>query len=172
MNQMTLPPPAPPAQPKKSHKLLLGAILGITGAVAVGVGGIAVTQDGSSDAATPPSTTHAPTTTAAADTVTVAYSLSVMGEWCEDVENVWDEMWGFDDIPGMEFQIRNEQDEVIGHGSLELTGTDTDSSCDFYAANIEVEKSDVYQVGNNDRGWVTWDSTDVSNGFLIATATL
>jgi len=116
----------------------------------------------SESAPTTTTTTSPPTTTEAEpETIWVRYTVTVGGEQCSYVQDTYDDMWGFDDIPGMEFQARDESDRVIGHGSLPRTGEDSYGDCQFRAEPVEVAKSTVYRIGNPDRGYVTWDHDDV-----------
>jgi hypothetical protein len=164
----TFPPPAPtPA--RKSRRL--GLILGVTVAgLAIAGSAVAVAASKTDDITARVDITTT-TTAPAPQMVTIDYTVSVGGEWCEDIENQYDDAWGYDDISGMEFQVRDENDKVIGHGELPIYGVDTDSSCDF-STTIKVPAASLYQIGNASRNYVTWDHTDVVNGRLAADAAL
>ena len=72
----------------------------------------------------------------------------------------------------MELQVRDEDHVVIGHGALPLSGTDDGYSWVFSTTISDVERSDRYQVGNDNRGYVTWDAGDVAGTVLVADASL
>jgi hypothetical protein len=158
------PAPVPPPPKRRRGLIVASVIVGgilLVGA-AVGITLAATSGDSAPATTTAPPTTEAPATTEPEpETVTVVYSISVGGEWCRDLENEYDDNWGYDDIPGMEFQVRDENDRIIGHGALPHFGEDTASSCDFEAEPIEVPVSELYQVGNPERGYVTWDHDEV-----------
>lgn len=103
--------------------------------------------------------------------VTVEYSLEVnTTDFCRDL--VGD--LGYGDIPFAEVEVIDGDGRLLGTSNLD-GGLDTDSSC-IFSATFEVRKSSDgnYRItaGNNNRGYLTWTSDDISSGRLVASASL
>jgi hypothetical protein len=119
-----------------------------------------------------PAMTVAATTAVERRTVTVRFSYEIHGLSCAEVENLGDNDFRFDDIPGSEVQLRDESDHVLAYAAVPTAGEDDGDACVFAAEFGQVRASEMYQIGNNFRGWFTWDENDVSRDVLDAGITI
>jgi hypothetical protein len=111
------------------------------------------------------------TTTVKPHEIDVHYEVGIGRLRCAEIENLTDDDFQWDDVPGAEIQVRNEHDEVLGWAALPSHGEDTSDGC-VYEADIEhVRESRYYQIGNAYRGWATWDANDASRDLLDASIT-
>jgi hypothetical protein len=104
------------------------------------------------------------------DSVTVEYTIEVFTDaYCEDFSGT-----GYDDLPFAEVEVIDGEGRLLGSSNLD-GGYDLSNSCVF-SAEFRIRKSGdgMYRItaGNSNRGYLNYNRDDISNGRLVAEASL
>lgn len=104
--------------------------------------------------------------------VNVQYSMTIEGDTCSDVRSGF----GYDDIPFGEVEVFDGSQHMLGFGILDGGSSSVSAGdCYFFASFTVPPTTDgLYRitVGNNNRGFLNYNSDDVRGGALFADAVL
>jgi hypothetical protein len=96
------------------------------------------------------------------ETVRIRFRTVVKGIRCDLVDDLEDERWGFDDVPGATVLVRDRDGKLLGATEVERRGDQVGGDCMYQATDdIVVPERRVYEVGNSQRGTVIARLADV-----------